>query len=98
MSNADVAAKLRALAARVRNNLPRRNDPERFHIEKDEIARELLSLAVPFEAMSDREQRQAEAVRVTKGQRVQIITGATVINGKRVTVQRRRMPFAISIG
>lgn len=37
--------KLRDLAQRVRRNVPDRHDPERFHGEKDEIARELEDMA-----------------------------------------------------
>lgn len=33
--------KLRELARRVRSNVPARSDPERFHVEKDEIVKEL---------------------------------------------------------
>jgi hypothetical protein len=43
--DADLAAKLRALAERVRRNVPLRRDPERFHIEKSCIAQDLEHLA-----------------------------------------------------
>jgi hypothetical protein len=37
--------KLRELAVRVDRNVPRHGDPERFHIEKSEIANELKNMA-----------------------------------------------------
>jgi hypothetical protein len=46
----DVAAQLRALALRVPSNLPRHNHPERFHVEKDDIAKGILALAALIEA------------------------------------------------
>lgn len=36
---------LRDLADRVRRLSPSHRDPERFHIEKDEVARQLMTLA-----------------------------------------------------
>jgi hypothetical protein len=33
------------LADRVRHNLPRHRDPERFHVEKDDTAKGILALA-----------------------------------------------------
>jgi hypothetical protein len=39
------AAALEALAERVRRLSPDRRDPERFHIEKDELAAELRRMA-----------------------------------------------------
>ncbi len=40
-----IAERLMDLARRVVQNLPRRDDPERFHLEKDEIACELRRIA-----------------------------------------------------
>ena len=39
------AGALRELAARVRRLCPSHRDPERFHFDKDGVARELLKLA-----------------------------------------------------
>lgn len=41
----DLADQLRDLARRVRALSPCRHDPERYHLEKDEIERELARLA-----------------------------------------------------
>ena len=43
--DADVAEALRALAKRVRHNVPTGHNPERFHIEKSEIEGALSRLA-----------------------------------------------------
>ncbi|HEX4237715.1 MAG TPA: hypothetical protein VHZ64_07230 [Xanthobacteraceae bacterium] len=43
--DADVAEQLRALARRVRHNVPHHRDPERFHVEKSEIEHALGRLA-----------------------------------------------------
>jgi hypothetical protein len=40
---------LRELAADVRRLLPHRSDPERFHVDKDDVAHRLVSLAVRLE-------------------------------------------------
>ena len=45
----DVAAELRALADRVRRNVPHRRDPERFHTEKSCVCQDLECLARRFE-------------------------------------------------
>ena len=45
MSAPSVTDPLLALAARVRRLCPDRRDPERFHVEKDAIERELKRLA-----------------------------------------------------
>ena len=89
----DLAAQLRALASRVRANLPRRSDPEQFHVEKDDIAKALLTIANAIEGRSDRSYESYANAR-----RVVVTTQSEVIGGKRVTVQRRRLPFAISSG
>lgn len=39
------AETLRELASKVRRLSPHHRDPERFHVEKDEVARMLLRLA-----------------------------------------------------
>lgn len=38
-------AKLKELERRVRRNVPDHRDPERFHVEKDEIAHEIGTIA-----------------------------------------------------
>ena len=40
-----LSPEIEAIADRVRRLLPSRHDPERFHVEKDEIERELRRLA-----------------------------------------------------
>lgn len=40
-----IAERLQDLARRIDRNLPRRDDPERFHAEKSEIAAELRKAA-----------------------------------------------------
>lgn len=100
--NAERAAEqLRALASRVRRNHPMRNDPERFHIEVSEIAHELADIAewlVP--CRSGRVERanggQAKVTPIRGKSRVIVTT--EVIAGRRVTVQHRRLPFAIHVG
>jgi len=43
--DADLAAKPRALAERVRRNVPLRRDPERFHVAKSCICQDLEHMA-----------------------------------------------------
>jgi hypothetical protein len=50
--DADIAAYLRALAERVRRNVPLRHDPEYFHVEKACICQDLEHLARDFEPCS----------------------------------------------
>jgi hypothetical protein len=83
----DAADQLRALALRVRHNLPGRHDPEKFHIEKSEIERTLLRIAAKFDGRNRPSAKSQRAVVTTE-----------VIAGRRVIVQRPRMPFAIFIG
>jgi hypothetical protein len=47
--DADLAAKLRALADRVRRNVPLRHDPEHFHVEKACLCQDLEYLASQIE-------------------------------------------------
>ena len=99
---ADAAAKLRALAKRVRHNVPRSGDPERFHIELSEIARGIGVLADEIGQATYDDTRESP---VTAGQgrkptagRVHTTMSTVVVAGRRVAVQRRRMPFAIFVG
>jgi hypothetical protein len=82
--DADLAAKLRALAGRVRRNVALRRDPERFHVDKSCIAQDLEHLADRLDEsrFSDYRHRQRRAVEV--------------IGGKRVAAQRQRDPFFTS--
>jgi hypothetical protein len=57
VGNADLAVCLRALAERVRRNVPLRRDPERFHVEKSCIAQDLEHLASICEAKQERSAR-----------------------------------------
>jgi hypothetical protein len=86
------AAELRALADRVRRNVPHRRDPERFHVEKSCVCQDLERLARRFE-----ERPPKPELRVTRQRLRQEIT-AQYIGGRRVTVQRTRAPFAIFVG
>jgi hypothetical protein len=72
--DADVAAELRALALRVRHNVPDRHDPERFHVEKSEIERKLGSIAARYE---DNPRRGRERHR-------DIVRTEIRINGRRI--------------
>ena len=45
------AAAILELAQRVRRLSPHHRDPERFHLEKDEIVRDLRTLARRFEGV-----------------------------------------------
>jgi hypothetical protein len=73
----------------VRHNLPARLDPERFHIKKSEIERTLVRIAAKLEGQEDRRARE-------KPHRTVVTT--EVIAGRKVIVQRPRMPFAIFVG
>jgi hypothetical protein len=85
--NADAAEQLRALALRVRHNLPRRRDPEKFHVEKSDIEKALVTLANKLDGTTERRSKPRRVVVTTK-----------VIAGRRVIVQRPRMPFAVFVG
>lgn len=89
MEAADLAAELRALAKRVRRNLPLSRNPEKFHEEISGISRALEALAgqaapAPRDQKPDRPLRQ--------------VTASRVINGRRVMVQSHRAAFAIFVG
>jgi hypothetical protein len=87
--DADLAAELRALIRRVRYNIPHRHDPERFHLEKSEIERCLLTLANRLDGSTSASRRKA---------RSRVIVTTEVIGGRRVMVQKTRQPFAIFVG
>jgi hypothetical protein len=85
--DADVAEALRALVRRVRHNVPSGHDPERFHVEKSEIERALAKLADRFDVGPRRRQEPRRPVITTE-----------LIGGRRIMVQKTRMPFAIFVG
>jgi hypothetical protein len=87
VKNAAVAIELRDLAGRVRRNLPRRIDPERFHVELDAIARRLLDLSTE---LCGREPERSERVVIKR----RLVRTTAIVKGKRVVVERRR-PFAV---
>lgn len=99
MTPADAAAALRALVDRVRRNVPLNADPERFHLEKSEIARGLLDLADAIAPGSIRQGR-VDGARpkppVVAGRRRVTVT-TEIIAGRVVAVQRRRMPFSVYV-
>jgi hypothetical protein len=82
----DAAEQLRALAERVRRNVPRRRDPERFHMESSEIARGILDIAGTLSFDREPAPRKAASGRLA--------TEVTIIGGRRIVVQSRK-PFAI---
>lgn len=88
--DADVAADLRALAQRVRYNLPHRHNPEQFHIEKSEIERALRTIANRLDGTSERKAAKRAA-------RAPVLT-TEIIGGRRIAVQRTRKPFSIFVG
>jgi hypothetical protein len=87
--SADVAAELRALASRVRRNVPDRHKPERFHEEVSEIAHALHDIAAKMGV--------TPGVAKPKPSRRQVVI-STLVNGRRITVQKPRPSFAIFIG
>lgn len=85
---------LRELASRVRRLMPLNHEPERFHVEKSEIIRDLTSMAEEF-APSPGGRTAEKPVRTANV----VMTGTHRINGRTVHVERRRrrMGFAISV-
>lgn len=102
MSLPDAADKLRALASRVRRNLPLNSDPERFHVEMSVIARAILDVADELDPTARRgrpDQGRDQPERPTsagKG-RVVVTTHTLVVAGKSIAVQRRRLPFSVHV-
>lgn len=90
--DAGLAAELRALADRVRRNVPHRRDPERFHTEKSCVCQDIERLARRFEECPPRPE-----LRVSRNRLRQEVSTQN-IGGRRVTVQRTRAPFAIFVG
>jgi hypothetical protein len=70
------------------------SDPERFHIDRSEIAYDLAQLA---RIITPRRRPSRVAVEVSAERSGRAIIASQVINGKRVQVERRR-PFAVFIG
>jgi hypothetical protein len=65
--------------------LPSHRDPEAFHVEKDEIVRELLRAASKLDPK--------HGVSVSRVARIK--SRVTVVDGRNVTVQQRRLDFAV---
>lgn len=89
----DVAAELRALASRVRRNMPDRHNPERFHEEADDIAHSINAIASSLPA-------ECEEVPVEPSRRrkaVVVVTRTFVVGGKKHREQAPRSPFAICV-
>jgi hypothetical protein len=91
----DVAAKLRAIVERVRRNVPHRRDPERFHVEKSCVCQDLERIAEALDPKPINHTRGLPIVARVRPGRVSITT--ETIAGRRVIVQRARMPFSIAL-
>ena len=91
-----VADELDVLASRVRRiSPPLASNPNRFHEERSDIAKDLTDLA---RSLAPRRRDAATVkVEVTDSRAGRTITGSMVVNGRRVMVQRRAA-FAISSG
>lgn len=98
MTAPDAAEQLRALAGRVRRNVPRSGDPERFHIEASEIARGLIDIAEGLRPSTHAERTQGRMGDIrddkTKTGPIPCIPTAS---GRRVALQQTRKPFAIHV-
>jgi len=93
----DVAAELDVLASRVRRLPPPRRpgNPNRFHEERSDIAKDLADLA---RRVAPRNRpASGVAVDVSDIRRGRIITTGQTVNGRRIMVQKRR-PFAVYVG
>ena len=96
MNAEDVAASLDVLASRVRRlSPPLASNPNRFHEERSEIAKDIAELA---RRVSPRDRpRSGVAVDVSDIRRGRIITTGQTVNGRRIVVQKRRA-FAVFVG
>ena len=97
MSDA-LAERARALASAIRRLQPHLmwTDPERFFLERSQLASEADAIANQI-APADKRARRVE-VEVKRGGARRAVTESFVVNGRRVTVQRHRNAFAISVG
>ncbi len=92
----DVAAELDVLASRVRRmSPPLARQPERFHEERSDIAKNLADLARRLFPRG----RPASGVTVDVSdiRRGRIVTTSQTVNGRRIVVQKRRS-FAVYVG
>ena len=90
--DAALADRALALASNIRRLLPMWTDPEKFFIERSELSAEAEAIArgiAPDAKLSSR-------VKVDVKRGGARGAGTLVINGRTVTVQRRRNAFAIS--
>ena len=95
MNSEDVAAELDVLASRVRRISPLAHNPNRFHEELSEIAKDIADLA---RRVSPRDRpRSGVAVDVSDIRRGRILTTNQTVNGRRIVVQKRRA-FAVFVG
>ena len=81
----EFAGRLNDLAARIDKLTPRRRDPERFHVEKDEIAHALRKLGLELGA------RQRLSAK-----RGLFAAGDVVVAGRRIGAEVRRARSRIS--
>lgn len=75
----EFAGRLQDIAGRIDKLTPRRRDPERFHIEKDEIAHALRRVADELGARQD--------LSATRGR---FSAGDVVVAGRRIGAEVRR--------
>ena len=96
MTPEDVAAELNVLASRVRRmSPPLASNPNRFHEERSDIAKEIADFA---RRVSPRNRpASGVAVDVSDIRRGRIVTTSQTVNGRRIVVQRRRA-FAVYVG
>ncbi len=96
MNPEDAAAELDVLASRVRcMSPPLASNPNRFHEERSDIAKDLADLA---RRVAPRNRpASGVAVDVSDNRRGRIITTDQTVNGRRIVVQRRRA-FAVYVG
>ncbi|MFI5353904.1 MAG: hypothetical protein ACHQZS_13210 [Candidatus Binatales bacterium] len=96
MTPEDAAAELDVLASHVRRmSPPLARQPERFHEERSDIARDIAELA---RRVAPRNRpASGVAVDVSDIRRGRIVTTDQTVNGRRIVVQKRR-PFAVFVG
>src|SRR4029077_4759106 len=86
----------REFASRIQRMSPQMwTDPERFFRDRSELAAQAAALARLL--APDEKPTHRVKVEVMKG-RTRLEGGTPTINGRRVTVQRRRQAFTISVG
>ena len=96
MTPEDVASELDVLASRVRRiSPPLASNPNRFHEERSDIAKDLADLA--RRVWPRGRPPSGVTVDVSDIRRGRIITTGQVVNGRRIVVQKRRA-FAVFVG